>query len=91
MVVFDDVIADMLNDKNGNPVVIELFIKRRKLNISLVFITQSYFVVPKTILHLNLNLHIISLWKFQTNKSFNKWHLIRYWLKDFVNHYKNVM
>ena len=54
-------IADMLNNKNGNPVVTELFIKRRKLNISLVFITRSYFVVPKTILYLNLNLHIISL------------------------------
>ena len=38
-------IADMLSSKKSNPAVIELFISRRKLNISLVFITQSYFAV----------------------------------------------
>ena len=37
-------IADMINNKNINPVVTALFVKRRKLNISIVFIiTQSYF------------------------------------------------
>ena len=40
-------IADMLNNKKHNPLVTELFIRGRKLNISLVFITQSYFGVPK--------------------------------------------
>ena len=40
-------IADMLNNKTINPIVTELFIRGRKLNISLVFITQSYFAVPK--------------------------------------------
>ena len=39
----------MLSNKNINPVVTELFIKGRKLNISLVFITQAYFTVPKNI------------------------------------------
>ena len=38
-------IADMLSSKKPNPAVTELFISRRKLNISLVFITQSYFAV----------------------------------------------
>ena len=38
--VFDDVIADMLSNKKLNPVVNELFIRGRKLNVSLVFITQ---------------------------------------------------
>ena len=38
-IVFDDMIADMLSNKNRNPVVTELFIRGRKLNISLVFIT----------------------------------------------------
>ena len=38
--VFDDMIADMLSNKKLNPIVTELFIRRRKLNISLVFITQ---------------------------------------------------
>ena len=47
LIVFDDVIADMINNKKLNPVVTELFIRSRKLNISIVFITQSYFKVPK--------------------------------------------
>ena len=49
MTIFDDMIADILNNKKLNPVVTELFIRGRKLNISLVFITQSYFAVPKNI------------------------------------------
>ena len=49
LVVFDDVIADMLSNKNLNPIVTELFIRGRKLNISLVFIAQSYFAVSKNI------------------------------------------
>ena len=49
LIVFDDMIADMLSNKKLNPIVTELFITRRKLNISLVFITQSYFAVPKYI------------------------------------------
>ena len=49
MIVLDDMIADMLNNKKLNPIVTELFIRGRKLNISLVFITQSYFAVPKNI------------------------------------------
>ena len=46
-VIFDDMIPDMLSNKKLNPIVIELFIRGRKLNISIVFITQSYFAVPK--------------------------------------------
>ena len=42
-------IADMLSNEKLNPVVTELFIRGRKLSISLVFITQSYFAVPKNI------------------------------------------
>ena len=49
LIVFDDVIADMINNKKLNPVVTELFIRGRKLNISIVFITQSYFEVPKDV------------------------------------------
>ena len=48
-VAFDDIIADILSNKKLNPIVTELFIRGRKLNISLVFIMQSYFAVPKTI------------------------------------------
>ena len=46
--VNDEMIADMINNKkNRNSITTELFIRSRKLNIFLVFITQSYFVVPK--------------------------------------------
>ena len=47
LLVFDDVINDMLSNKKLNPVVTELFVRGRKLNIFLVFIAQSYFAVPK--------------------------------------------
>ena len=42
-------IADMLSNEKLNQIVTELYISRRKLNISLIFITQSYFAVPKNI------------------------------------------
>ena len=49
LIVYDDMIADMINNKNLNSLVTELFIRGRKLNISLVFIRQSYFKVPKDV------------------------------------------
>ena len=49
LIVFDDMIADMLSNKKLNPIATELFIGGRNLNISLVFITQSHFPVPKNI------------------------------------------
>ena len=49
LIIFDDMTADMINNKKLNSVVAELFIRGRKLNISLVFITQSYFKVPKDV------------------------------------------
>ena len=47
LIVFDDMIADMINNKKLDSIVTELFIRGRKFNISIVFITQSYFKVPK--------------------------------------------
>ena len=49
LIVFDDMIADMINNKKLNPIVTELFIRGRKLNISIVFIAQSYSKVPKDV------------------------------------------
>ena len=46
LIVFEVMIASMLSNKNLNPKVNKLFIRGRKLNIFLVFITQSYFAVP---------------------------------------------
>ena len=48
-IVFDDMIADMIKNKKLNPIVTELFIRGRKRSISIVFITQSYFKVPKDV------------------------------------------
>ena len=49
LIVFDDMIADMISNEKLNSIVTELFIRCRKLNISLVFISQSYFKVPKDV------------------------------------------
>ena len=49
LIVFDDMIADMINNKKLNSIVTELFIRGKKLNISLAFITQSFFKVPKDV------------------------------------------
>ena len=49
LIFFDDMIADMINNKALNQIVTELFIRGTKLNISIVFITQSYFKVPKDV------------------------------------------
>ena len=47
--IFDGIIADMLNNKNLNPIVTESFIRIRKLSIYLAFVTQNYFAVRKNI------------------------------------------
>ena len=49
LMVFDDMIADMLNNKKLSPIVSDLFIRGGKLNISFAFTTQSYFAVLKNI------------------------------------------
>ena len=49
IIVFDDMIADMIDNKKLDSIVTEPFIRGRKLNISLVFIIQSYFKVPKDV------------------------------------------
>ena len=83
-------IADMLNNKKLNPMVTKLSIRRRKLNISVVSITQSYFVVPKSI---RLNSTYYFVMKIPNKRelqqiAFNHW--IRYWLSrlEDMNLYK---
>ena len=49
LIVFDDMIADIMTNRRFQAIIKELFIRCRKLNISLVFITQSYFSVPKDV------------------------------------------
>ena len=47
LIIFDDMIADIMRSEKFKAVIKELFIRCRKLNISIVFITQSYFRIPK--------------------------------------------
>ena len=49
LIVFDDKIADIMTNREFHVIIKELFIRCRKLNMSLVFITQSYFSVPKEV------------------------------------------
>ena len=49
LIVFDDIISDIIKNKKLNSIVTELFIRGRKINISLIFITQSNFKVPKDV------------------------------------------
>ena len=58
LIVFDDMIADMINNKNLDSIVTELFTRGRKINISIVFISQSYFKVPRGV-KLNTTLFVI--------------------------------
>ena len=58
LVLFDDMIADIMTNKKFQVIIKELFIKYRKVNITLVFITQSYFSVPKDV-RLNLTHYLI--------------------------------
>ena len=49
LIAFDDMIADIMTNKRFQAIIKELFIRCRKLDISLVFITQPYFTVPKDV------------------------------------------
>ena len=71
LIVFDDMFADMIHKEKLDSMVTELFIRGRKLNISLVFITESYFKVPKDV-RLN-TAHFLSQ-KFQIEERFKKLH-----------------
>ena len=66
-------IADMIKNKKLNSIVTELYIRGRKLHILIVFITKSYFKVPKDV---KLNSTHFLTWKFQKKENFNKLHKI---------------
>ena len=60
-IVFDNMIADMINKKKLNPVVTGLFIRGGKLNISIAFIMQSYFKVSKDVKQNSTNFFILKI------------------------------
>ena len=88
LIVFYDMITDMLSNKKLNPIVPELFIRGRKLNISLVIITQSYFAVPKNIRLNSIHYFIIKTSNKQKlqDTAFN--HSSDIDFRDFMNLYK---
>ena len=73
LIIFYDLIANILKNKKPNPTVTESFIRGRKLSNSLVYITQTYFAVPKNIRENSGHYFIM---KIQANKNFNELRLI---------------
>ena len=65
-IVFDDMMADIMTNKKFKATIKKLFIRCRKLSISLVFITQSYFFVPKHV-RLNSTHYLIMKWTTKEN------------------------
>ena len=88
LIVFDDTIADMIHNKKLNSIVTELLITGRKLNISLAFITQSYFKVPKDVM---LNTSHFFITKIPNKREFQQIavnHSSDISTKDFTNIYR---
>ena len=88
LIVFDDMIADLTHNKKLNSIVTELFIRGRKLNISLVFITQSYFKVSKNV---RLNTSHFFITKIQNKRELQQIatnHSSDISTKDFTNIYR---
>ena len=91
LIVFNDMIADMIYNKKLNSIVTELFIRGRKLNISIVFITQSYFKVPKGV---RLNTTHFFIMKIPNKRELQQIaisHSSDIDFKNFINIYKECM
>ena len=88
LIAFDYMIADMLSNKRLSPIVTELFIKGRKLNISLAFITPSYFAVPKDIRLNATHYFIVKGPNKQKLKQTASQNLSDIGFEDFMNLYK---
>ena len=90
LIVFDDMIADMINNKKINSIVTELFIRGRKLNISLVFITQSYFKVPKNVRLNTTHFFIVKIPNKRELQQISINHLSDIDFTDFIKIYKKI-
>ena len=81
----------MINNKKLNSIVTELFIRGRKLNISLVFITKSYFEVPKDVRLSTTHFFIMKIPNKRELQQIATNHSSDINTKDFINIYKNVL
>ena len=88
LIIFDDMIADMINNNKLNPIVTELFIRGRKLNISIVFIAQSYFKVPKDVRLNSTHFFIMKIPNKRELQQIALNHSSDIDFKDFMNIYK---
>ena len=88
LIIFDDMIADMINNNKLNPIVTELFIRGRKFNISVVFITQSYFKVPKDVRLNSTHFFIMKIPNKREPQQIALNHSSDIDFKDFMNIYK---
>ena len=91
LIVFDDMIADMIYNKKLNSIVTELFIRGRKLNISIVFITQSYFKVPKGVRLNTTHFFIMKIPNKRELQQIAVSHSSDIDFKNFINIYKECM
>ena len=89
LVALDDLIADMLSNKKLNLIVTELFIRGRKLNISLVFIMQSYFAVPKNVRLNSTHYLVMKILNKRELQQITFNHSSDIDFQDFMNLYKN--
>ena len=88
LIFFDYMIADMINNNKLNPILTELFIRGRKLNISNVFITQSYFKVPKNVRLNSTHFFIMKIPNKRELQQIALNHSSDIDFKDFMNIYK---
>ena len=88
LIVFDDMKADMKSNKKLSPIVAELFLRERKLSISLVFISQSYFKVAKTIRLNETHYFIMKIPNKRELQQIAPNHLFDIDFKDFMKLYK---
>ena len=88
LIIFDDMIVNMINNSKLNPIVTELFIRGRKLNISIVFIMQSYFKVPKDVRLNSMHFFIMKIPNKRELQQIALNHSSDIDFKDFMNIYK---
>ena len=91
LIVFDYMIADVINSKRLNPVATELLIRGRKLNVSIVFITQSYFKVPKDVRLNSTHFFIMKIPNKRELQQIALNHSSDINFKDFMKIYKNAL
>ena len=88
LIVFDDMIVDMINNTKLNSIVTESFIKSRESTISLVFITQSHFKVPKDVRLNSIHFFIMKIPNKRELQEIALNHLSEINFKDFIKIYK---